>query len=386
MQINDTSLTHRQSINASCNALQKPQHATGAAMNYTTFNSLTNPQGTRHPAQWADVARLIQNVPAYPDKASQPLIKLGIFEGDSRGAGHILTTISGIEIDYDAGEVTAHSAAGLLRQAGVESVVCSTFTSRMDCPKWRVFCPTSRELPAELRPYLVAALDSILLGISARESYATKQTFFFGRNPASTYQFFHVKGECVDVALKDAANAAYRADKAAKREHEQLAVAKAVHIECKRGESVSNQKRLPGQIGGRDVIDSFNEGHDLRAILRAHGYREIGGRFLSPFSQSGMAGTVILTAGDGKERAYSHGTSDVLAVAGSEGKRIAHDCFSCFAILEHQGDVNAAILEASRLINVGHETVFSHNRHIYRQAQQAAKAQAALAKIKGVSA
>lgn len=355
-------------------------------MNYTTFPNLPTTQGTRHTATWTDVARLIQNVPAYPDKASQPLIKMGVFEGDSRAAGHSLVSISGIEIDYDNGEVTPNSAANLLRQAGVECVVCSTFTSTPDCPKWRVFAPTSRELDASLRQFLVAALDAVIGNIAARESYTPKQTFFYGRNPEGTYQFFHVKGEFVDVVLRDQANTFYKADKAAKREHEKLAVAKAVHIERKRGESVSNQKRLPGQIGGRDVIDSFNEAHDLRAILRTHGYREIGGRFLSPFSQSGMAGTVILTAGDGKERAYSHGTSDVLSVAISDGKRIAHDCFSCFAILEHQGDVNAAILAAARLINVGHETVYSHNRHIYRQAQQAAKAQAALNKIRGITA
>ena len=351
-------------------------------MNYTTFPNLPTTQGTRHTAEWADVARLIQNVPAYPDKASQPLIKLGTFEGDSRGAGHSLTTISGIEIDYDAGEVTAHSAAGLLRQAGVESVVCSTFTSRMDRPKWRVFAPTSRTLPAELRTYLVSALDGVLGNIAARESFAPKQTFFFGRNPASTYQFFHVKGECVDVVLKGVANATYLADKRKKAEREQLAVAKAVHIETQRNRKASG-RLVDGQVS---PITAFNDAHDVRSILKAHGYREIGGRFLSPFSQSGMAGTVVLTAGDGKERAYSHGTSDVLAVTNSDGKRIAHDCFSCFAVLEHQGDVNAAILAAARLTNVGHETVHSHNRHIYRQAQQAAKAQAALNKIRGITA
>ena len=143
-------------------------------MNFTIFNSLTNPQGIRHGstwadgATWADLAKLLQSVPAYASKAEQPLIKLGVFEGDSRGAGHSLVSISGVEIDYDAGKVTAHIAAKMLRDAGIECVVCSTYTSRTDYPKWRVFAPTSRELPAELRPYLVAALDSVLLGIAAR--------------------------------------------------------------------------------------------------------------------------------------------------------------------------------------------------------------------------
>jgi len=268
----------------------------------------------------------------------------------------------------------------MLRQAGIECVVCSTYTSRMDCQKWRVFAPTSRELPADLRQYLVSALDGVLGNIAARESYTPKQTFFYGRNPASTYQFFHVKGEFLDIALKEAANAAYQADKAAKRNTEKLAVARGVHIERKRGESASNEKRLPGQIGGREVIDSFNDAHDVRSILRSHGYRAVGGRFLSPFSQSGMAGTVILTAEDGKERAYSHGTSDVLA-----GKH-AHDAFDCYAMLEHSGDVFAAIKAAARLINVGRESVYSHNLHIYRQATQTTKVQATLNKLKGIAA
>ena len=346
-------------------------------MNYTTFNSLTNPQGTRHTAEWADVARLIQNVPAYPDKASQPLIKMGIFEGDSRGAGHGLTTISGIEIDYDAGEVTAHSAAGLLRQAGIECVVCSTYTSSTDCPKWRVFAPTSRELPAELRPYLVAALDSVLLGISARESYTAKQTFFFGRNPASTYQFFHVRGECVDVVLKGVANAAYVKDKRERAEREQLAATACLRVETQRNRKASG-RLVEGQVS---PIAAFNDAHDVRSILKAHGYRESGKKFVAPTSQSGMPGVVILQGDDGRERAFSHHSNDPMA----DG--LAHDAFDCFAILAHGGDEWAAIQAAAKLLTTSSgESLHSHNRLAYRQAQQAAKAKAALAKIKGVSA
>ena len=350
-------------------------------MNYTIFSSLHNPQGILHSgswadgATWADLAKLLQSVPAYASKAEQPLLKMGVFEGDSRSAGHGLTTISGIEIDYDAGKVTAHSAAGLLRQAGIECVVCSTYTSSADCPKWRVFAPTSRELPAELRPYLVAALDSVLLGIAARESYTAKQTFFFGRNPASTYQFFHVKGECVDVVLKGVANATYLADKRKKAEREQLAATACFRAETQRNRKASG-RLVEGQVS---PIAAFNDAHDVRSILKAHGYRESGKKFVAPTSQSGMAGVVVLAGQDGRERVFSHHSNDAL----SDG--LAHDAFDLFCILDHGGDEWAAIQAAARLTSVGHETVHSHNRNAYRQAQQAAKAQAALAKIKGVS-
>lgn len=345
-------------------------------MNYTVFNSLHNPQGTRHSATWTDLARLIQNVPAYPDKGSQPLIKMGIFEGDSRGAGHSLTTISGVELDYDAGEVTAHSAAGLLRQAGIGCVICSTYTSSTDCPKWRVFAPASRELDASLRQFLVSALDGVLGGIVARESFVPKQTFFYGRNPETAYVFLHLQGECVDVVLRDQANAAYKLDKREKAEREQLAA-----TDCLRAATQRNRKAAGRLVEGQvSPIAAFNDAHDVRSILKTHGYRESGKKFVAPTSQSGMPGVVVLKGQDGRERVFSHHSNDAL----SDG--LAHDAFDCFAILAHGGDEWAAIQAAARLTNVGHETVHSHNRHIYRQAQQAAKAQAALNKIRGITA
>ena len=345
-------------------------------LDYTIFDSLHNPQGAKNTASWADVCRMLQDVPAYQSKTAQPLIKLGTFENSSRGAGHSLTNISGIEIDYDAGKVTAHSAAKLLRQAGVECVVCSTFTSSPDCPKWRVFAPTSRELPAELRPYLVSALDGVLGNIAARESYTPKQTFFYGRNPESPYVFFHVNGDFVDVALKDAANAAYLADKRAQRQREQLATATCVRIETQRNHKAAG-RLTEGQIS---PITAFNDAHDVRSILTAHEYRAMGSKFVAPTSQSGMAGVVILQGDDGRERAFSHHSNDPIA------DRLAHDAFDLFRILDHGGNEWAAIKAAARLINVGRESLHSHNRNAYRQNRTNTKAQAALDKLKGVAA
>ena len=346
-------------------------------IDYTIFESLHNPQGTKNTASWADVCRMLQDVPAHQSKAAQPLIKLGTFDNSSRGQGSSLTAISGVEIDYDAGNVTASSAAKLLRQAGIECVICSTYTSSTDCPKWRVFAPTSRELPAELRAYLVAALDSILLGIAARESYTPKQTFFYGRNPASNYVFMHLRGEFVDVALKTIANAAYTKDKREKAEREQLAATTCLRAETQRNRKAAG-RLTEGQIS---PITAFSDAHDVRSTLKQHGYRESGKKFIAPTSQSGMAGVVILQGDDGRERAFSHHCNDPIA----DG--LAHDAFDLFCILDHGGDEWAAIQAAAKLLTTSNgESLHSHNRNAYRQAQQAAKAQAALDKLKGVAA
>ena len=345
-------------------------------MKYTVFDSLHNPQGALISSTWAELAKLMQDVPTYPSKSSQPLIKLGVFEGDSRGAGHGLTSISGVEIDYDVGNVTVNSAAKLLRDAGIECVVCSTYTSSMDCQKWRVFAPTSRELPAELRIHLVSALDGVLGNIAARESYTPKQTYFFGRNPAESYIYMHVKGGCVDVVLRDQANAAYRADKRAKAERENLAATACIRTETQRNRKAAG-RLVEGQVS---PIDAFNDAHDVRSILTAHGYRAKGNKFVAPSSGSGMAGVVILQGDDGRERAFSHHSTDPLAGG------LAHDCFDCYRILAHGGDEWAAIQAAARLMTTSTgESLHSHNRNAYRRHQQANKAQAALNKLRGVA-
>lgn len=325
-------------------------------------------------ATWADLCRTLQNAPAYPDKTSQPLIKIGTFDNDSRGQGCSLAAISGVEIDYDAGQVTATSAAKLLRQAGVECVVCSTYTSRTDCPKWRVFAPTSRELTAGLRQYLVTALDGVLGNIAARESYTPKQTFFYGRNPASNYLFLHLQGECVDVVLRDQANAAYTADQRAQRDREQLATAKAVQAETQRTRKTGG-RMVEGQIS---PIDAFNEAHSVGAILAAHGYRAKEGRYVAPASSSGIAGVVILQGDDGRERAFSHHTNDAIA----DG--LAHDAFDVYRIIAHSGDEWAALQAAAKLLTTSAGIPIQvHNQSSYRKHRAQNRAMAALTLIQG---
>ena len=343
-------------------------------MKYTVFDSLHNPQGALISSTWAELAKLMQDVPTYPSKSSQPLIKLGVFEGDSRGAGHGLTSISGVEIDYDVGNVTVNSAAKLLRDAGIECVVCSTYTSSMDCQKWRVFAPTSRELPAELRIHLVSALDGVLGNIAARESYTPKQTYFFGRNPAESYIYMHVKGGCVDVVLRDQANAAYRADKRAKAERENLAATACIRTETQRNRKAAG-RLVEGQVS---PIAAFNDAHDVRSILKAHGYRESGKKFVAPTSQSGMPGVVILQGDDGRERAFSHHSNDPMA----DG--LAHDAFDLFCILDHGGDEWAAIQAAARLMTTSSGIpIHAHNQITYRTHRAQDRARAALKLVQG---
>lgn len=92
-----------------------------------------------------------------------------------------------------------------------------------------------------------------------------------------------------------------------------------------------------------NVIGQFNDAHDVIAMLKQHGYRQVGKRFLSPTSESRLPGVVIFEDGT---HAYSHHASDPL----NDGH--AHDAFSVFTMLEHDGDISAAVRAAAELLGL----------------------------------
>jgi hypothetical protein len=97
---------------------------------------------------------------------------------------------------------------------------------------------------------------------------------------------------------------------------------------------------------GGSVITRFNAMYTVTQILEEHGYRVPrrggGGRLRAPGSETHAPGLVILSNG----KAYSHHAADPLA-----GPH-AHDAFSCFTILEHGGDVRAAVKAAAKLLEL----------------------------------
>lgn len=106
----------------------------------------------------------------------------------------------------------------------------------------------------------------------------------------------------------------------------------------------SPPKSRPGPDGS--VIGSFNERFTISELLERHGYVRQGGRYLAPASTSGVPGVALVRDEGGRERLYSHHASDPLA----DGH--AHDAFGVYCLLEHGGDVKAAVREAAALLGV----------------------------------
>lgn len=92
-----------------------------------------------------------------------------------------------------------------------------------------------------------------------------------------------------------------------------------------------------------NVIGQFNQAHDVATIIESHGYISRGKRWLAPTSSSGLAGVTIFADGT---HCYSHHASDPL----NDGH--AHDAFSVFCMLDHNGDVTEAIKSAAQLLGL----------------------------------
>jgi len=104
-----------------------------------------------------------------------------------------------------------------------------------------------------------------------------------------------------------------------------------------------NPEAAPRGAGAKpDVIAAFNRAHAVEDLLEAHGFAPRGKRWVSPTSSSGLAGVVML---DG--RVYSHHGSDPLA----DGH--AHDAFDLLRILDHGGDMKAAVKTAAEELGMG---------------------------------
>lgn len=90
---------------------------------------------------------------------------------------------------------------------------------------------------------------------------------------------------------------------------------------------------------GADVIGQYNAATPIHALLQQHGYKPKGkGRWLAPNSSTKIPGVVFLDEG---RKVYSHHASDPL----NNGH--AHDAFSVFTTLEHNGDIAAAVKAAA---------------------------------------
>jgi len=91
-----------------------------------------------------------------------------------------LLAITGVMVDYDAGEISMDDAEGRLRAAGVGGMLATTASHRVDHPKFRGIFPTSKSLAPECRDALWARINGLFDGALDPASFVRVQYFYIG--------------------------------------------------------------------------------------------------------------------------------------------------------------------------------------------------------------
>lgn len=220
---------------------------------------------------------------------------------------------------------------------GWRAFVHTSYSHGPEHARYRVVFDLSRPLlPAELRPLVMHI--AALIGVSDcvdKVCAEPARLFYLPRCPAERVELFRhgrVEGDPLDVdeLLNDAAK-------------------------IERAHQAARSRRHGERSGG--VIDAFNAAHDIGTILARHGYIARGRRrWLHPSSTTGEPGVRLLPDST-PERVFSSHGSDPL----NDGH--AHDCFDVYRILDHGGDLRAAVKEAARLLGMDHGTATSDAPH-----------------------
>ena len=150
-----------------------------------------------------ELAQAIRQMTA-SEKRRLPWLKLAKFgdthtERSSLRSDANVISISGVEADFDAGDISFDEAVAIAEKAPLRSVIYTSPSHTDDKPRWRVLAPTSEQLPPHRRAGLMARLNGLYRGVFAVESFTLSQSFYWGAvgdNPA--HRVATVDGEYID--------------------------------------------------------------------------------------------------------------------------------------------------------------------------------------------
>jgi Family of unknown function (DUF5906) len=141
------------------------------------------------------------------DKKSElEWLKFGTFGDIKSKKGSLRTnqnmeTISGVEGDYDCGEMAFEDAIEIVKKAGVRSLIYTSANHSPLKPRHRTLFPTSRDLPKGERTQLMARANGLFGGAFAPESFVLSQSYYYGsvkNNPA--HRAVLIDGRFIDQA------------------------------------------------------------------------------------------------------------------------------------------------------------------------------------------
>ncbi|MDO8335035.1 MAG: hypothetical protein Q7T35_10250 [Nitrosomonas sp.] len=138
-------------------------------------------------------------------------------------------------------------------------------------------------------------------------------------------------------------------------------------LERRKSEAKSQREAFNSYSGTDDfpsLIDAFNAAYTVQDILLQAGYDQKGDSFRHPNSESGS-----FSASVKNDRVHSLSSNDPLYTGGSGGG--AHDAFSAFIVLFHDGDRDAALKDAGdNWVMIGSDYWNKVKQHEYVQQRE----------------
>lgn len=118
---------------------------------------------------------------------------------------------------------------------------------------------------------------------------------------------------------------------------------------------------------GLKIINAFNDAHNPKIMLQAHGYLPRGKRLLAPSSSTKLAGVIFF---EEDRHFYSHHGSCIFG----DGKR--HDSFDIFMQFECEGSMTLAIQKAKTLLGLDEPQIIVDFSQIKSQTKKTPKPKA----------
>tara|TARA_R110002049_G_scaffold162267_1_gene327967 strand:+ start:2161 stop:4248 length:2088 start_codon:yes stop_codon:yes gene_type:complete len=115
------------------------------------------------------------------------------------------------------------------------------------------------------------------------------------------------------------------------------------------------------QAGTRSPIDAFNAAYSIELLFEAYGYTKLGNRWLSPNSESGVAGVTI--AENGTKWHSQHGSDTGI------GQNGFGDAFDLFTYYEHGNSKQTAIKAAGLMFEIDGKTLTKVNQEQFKSNQ-----------------
>lgn len=140
-----------------------------------------------------------------PVKAALPWLKLARFGAARTARGSLrhdrnVIACTGVEADYDGGELGFDYAVLVAEKAGLLAIIYTSPSHTPERPRWRVLAPTEREFRPTERAHLLGRLNGLYRGVFARESWTLSQSYYYGSvagNPAHRVEV--VGGQPIDL-------------------------------------------------------------------------------------------------------------------------------------------------------------------------------------------